>query len=56
MLEQFYRKPLKVKMNPELVLRGLVPVEGVEPTREVIPNDFESFASANSATPARQSC
>ncbi len=33
----------------------MVPMVGVEPTRGATPHDFESCASANSATSARQS-
>ena len=32
---------------------GVVPEVGLEPTRDVIPRDFESRASANFTTPAR---
>ena len=31
--------------------KGMVPEEGVEPTRSKAPADFESAASASSATP-----
>jgi hypothetical protein len=31
--------------------RKMVPEEGVEPTRDKVPADFESAASASSATP-----
>ena len=34
-------------------LIGLVPGAGVEPARALSPRDFESLASASSATPAR---
>ena len=32
----------------------MVPVTGVEPVRDIIPRDFKSRASADSATPANQ--
>jgi hypothetical protein len=34
-----------------LIKKGLVPEEGVEPTQSKAPADFESAASASSATP-----
>ena len=45
------RVPRVRKLLPRCHARR-VPVEGLEPTR-LSANDFESFASANSATPAR---
>ena len=48
-------RPLGYEPNelPTAPLRGvLVPETGVEPVRDIIPQDFKSWASANSATPA----
>src|SRR5580698_6637409 len=39
-----------------VTLSKLVPEEGVEPTRHQVPLDFESSASASSATPGFEDC
>ena len=41
------------KGTPGGVPFSMVPMTGLEPVREVIPSDFKSEASANSATSAR---
>ncbi len=46
--------PNRLAVNVSFKVSYVVPEVGLEPTRDVIPRDFESRASANFTTPARE--
>ena len=52
--EEILRKKQQRSANIFYKALNMVPETGLEPVQEVIPRDFKSLASTNSATPAEK--